>query len=471
MNTFELNPEPQPPSGSRICADTLGLGTSVLVFNARWFTRVRWLVVTLFVATAVISSLFPQCLGFFGFVAPARWPWYLAAILGAANVVFTILVWRLTEDSSRAPVVASLWLQIGLDLMVVTVVVHYVGSTRTFIAFAYLLHIVLACIFFPKKYSFLVTLLASVLYVACVGLETSGVLAARSMVAYVQPAESQAVPFRLIVAASAVVLWSVVWYFSSALSETVQRHELELSRANEQLRVADREKNREVLRTAHDLKAPFAGIQSNTEVLKLLYWDDLPDHVKPIITRIEGRTMALQEKIQDILTLGHLRSEDAAEDRIESVDLQAVIHDVVSDLRERIKERRIALDIRVPELTVDSNQKQLTTLFSNLIANAVLYSHEGGRLDIVAAANPEEVSVAVSDHGIGIREEALPSIFDEYFRTQEAARFNKLSTGLGLAIVRRIAENLGLRIRVTSQLGKGTTFEVFITETTRQKGE
>ena len=79
------------------------------------------------------------------------------------------------------------------------------------------------------------------------------------------------------------------------------------------------------------------------------------------------------------------------------------------------------------------------------------------------------IHVRVRDHGIGIREDALPHIFDEYFRTNEAARFNRLSTGLGLAIVKVIAQNFALGIRVNSELGKGTEFEVIMkTEINRQ---
>jgi signal transduction histidine kinase len=83
-------------------------------------------------------------------------------------------------------------------------------------------------------------------------------------------------------------------------------------------------------------------------------------------------------------------------------------------------------------------------------------------VEISAREEADEVRVLVADHGIGIREEVLPRIFDEFFRTKEGARFNRMSTGLGLAIVKEIARRYGLRIRVTSELGKGTTFEVAI---------
>jgi len=68
--------------------------------------------------------------------------------------------------------------------------------------------------------------------------------------------------------------------------------------------------------------------------------------------------------------------------------------------------------------------------------------------------------VRITDHGIGIPEDKLPHIFDEYYRTDEAARHNKNSTGLGLAIVRHIAERHGIDVIVESTPGATTTFEL-----------
>jgi signal transduction histidine kinase len=74
------------------------------------------------------------------------------------------------------------------------------------------------------------------------------------------------------------------------------------------------------------------------------------------------------------------------------------------------------------------------------------------------ATPPEGPVVTVEDEGIGIPQEKLPRIFDEYYRTEEAIRHNKDSTGLGLAIVRHVAVNQAIRVRVESAPGRGTRF-------------
>jgi two-component system phosphate regulon sensor histidine kinase PhoR len=106
-------------------------------------------------------------------------------------------------------------------------------------------------------------------------------------------------------------------------------------------------------------------------------------------------------------------------------------------------------------------EEHLRMLLDNLLSNAVLYSHEGGTVHVTCAEQPDGgATLTVEDHGIGIVQEKLPRIFDEYYRTDEAARFNKESTGLGLTIVRHVAEAHGIGVRVESRLGEGTKFRL-----------
>jgi signal transduction histidine kinase len=197
-------------------------------------------------------------------------------------------------------------------------------------------------------------------------------------------------------------------------------------------------------------------------MLKLREWAALPVSARAVIESIEVRAATLRERIKDILLLGELRASDRQADRNETVDLGVLLAEVVEDLSAKADQRRVSVRLAAQDASVVSNRKQLTALFSNLITNAIVYSHESGSVDVIVERGPARVSVKVKDHGIGISEKALPHIFEEYFRAPEAARFNLLSTGLGLAIVKDIAQNLVIRILVTTEQGKGTTFEVLI---------
>jgi signal transduction histidine kinase len=140
--------------------------------------------------------------------------------------------------------------------------------------------------------------------------------------------------------------------------------------------------------------------------------------------------------------------------------LREFLEAVAEPLTEAAAKRRVRVAISSPILVFTTGRHRLEVLVSNILANAISYSHEGGAVEVVGAEEPEAVVIRVSDHGIGISAEALPHIFEEYYRTPEAAAFNKASTGLGLAIVKEAAQQVGARIAVTSERGQGTTFTI-----------
>lgn len=205
---------------------------------------------------------------------------------------------------------------------------------------------------------------------------------------------------------SVLFVWFAVWYLCATLSESVQVRDRKLREANERLLKASQATNRQVLRTTHDLKAPFSGIQSNIEVLKATHWDEVPESVRTLIDRIDRRSKALALRIHDVLLLGALRDEAHA---TVSGDcrLDEAVRAALEDVQERAAERRVTLSCTVPPVTIPGDLNRYVILFSNLLANAVNYSHEGGSVEVATARNAGHLIVSVTDHGIGIKDDAL----------------------------------------------------------------
>lgn len=459
MATYELSPpKDSPPLPAS--ADGDSMAKDLLRRNARWFTKVRWGITALVVMAGAAGWLAPETLRSLGLVPPVRWPWLTAAALAVANTGFGLLVRRLGDKSSRRLIEANIWLQIVLDLLILTVVVHIMGSIDSLVPCLYLLHITLACVFFGHAKSLLVTALAASLYLGCVILEVSGILAARSIFAG-PPAVHLQDPFlAMLVAGVCVVVWVAVWYLVSTLSRAVRDRDRKLDAANRDLVAADERMNHQVLRTTHDLKAPFSGMETNIQMLRMKHWESLSPDVRAVLERIETRGQTLSRRIGDILLLGELRSRKGDDATLMSADLRAAVGAAVENVKELANGRRISIDVQVPEVAVAGDPGLFAILLGNLLSNAVCYSGENGQVEVRAAVEDGEVRVSVTDHGIGISEQALPLVFDEYFRTKEAAQANAMSTGLGLAIVKKIAQEFALGLRVTSKRGSGTTFEV-----------
>ena len=407
----------------------------------------------------------PEFVHRIGLPDAGTWLVGMAAGLCVANLIFTWHVNRLGEDNTRSQIALNIWVQIIVDLMIVTVMVHVIGSTGTFIGFTYLFHIVLACIFFHPRKSLLLTIVAAGLYWSCVLLEHFDVLHPPGGTAFPNG------PVKLFTAFCTVGVWAVVWYLTSSLSGAVRRRDKLLNKANLELQKANEEKNRLVLIAAHDLKAPLAGVRSNINVLKVLHWEETPEAVRSIIDRLEIRGETLTRRIRDILALGNLRATDDAPPENQPVELGQVLATVKESLQSRADGRSVELDFKCSDkTTVFGDESQIRLLADNLVSNAISYSHEGGTVKVSVKNSPETgtVMLSVADRGIGIPEAAMGKIFDEYFRTKEANRFNRMSTGLGLAIVRQVARNLDLRVRVRSKEGHGTTFEIIFPQTKRQ---
>lgn len=441
------------------------IGSDVAVRNVLWFITLRWIVVAVFLAAEFTAVFIGPALRDYGIEAPRQWPWILALILSAANICFLIHARKLVAQvHSGAGVYINLWIQIVVDLATLTVVVHYLGSLTTFICFAYLFHTGLACIFFPPRWSLIVTLLVCLLYVGCVVLELSGLIPAAGI--YTEQINQMLraglldSPLRVSIhVGSAIGIFLVVWYLASNLSTAVREKDRQLLIANERLLAADRERTQHMLHTTHELKAPFAAIQSYVQLLMKGYCGSITDEAREVLVKIDARSQRLSNQIREMLQLANLRSAAARSQARHTVSLVDMLERVIASSRAMAEARNISFQTDLQEVSIEGVANQLEMMLTNIVANAVQYSHPAGTVNISCRqADTGVAEVEIVDQGIGIREDALEHIFEEYYRSKEAAEHNPMCTGLGLAIVKHIASTHKLRVQVESELGRGTKF-------------
>ncbi len=458
-----LGDQDRAEGGSAGSAVTGAFSTVLVVRNVLWFCWFRWIVAgtlavlgTLGVGTRVLERLG---------LTVGPWALVTAAVLVGLNAAFRWHAGRLKRRPSLAGALRNLWAQIVGDLLVLTAVVHFTGSLETYVAFAYLFHIVLACIFFTPPFSLLVTALACVLYTVCVLADQAGWIPAGGIYADDSLRQHIAETPRVLAVnlVSAQAVWLVVWYLASHLSGMVQRRDREVREANRRLAAVLKERTQHMLRTTHELKAPFAAIDANTQLLLKGHCGALPEEAAEVVRRIGGRSRRLAREIQEMLQLANLQSTSAESLPRADLDVAAVLRSAVAQVRETADRRDVDLQTDLRAAPVSAVKDHVEMLAANLLSNAVSYSRPGGR--VAVRCRPQAgggAEIAVEDQGIGIPAEKLPRIFDEYYRTNEAARHNPDSTGLGLAIVRQVAELNRMRVRVRTAPGRGTTFTVVV---------
>ncbi len=455
----DLQPE---LANTRASAEAFGasLPESFLVDNVLWFCRLRWIIIAMLMVLGLLGRQ-SGLVDYFGLLQPGNWPFVAAGLLTLCNVVF--LIFAQWSSSTHNVVTANLWTQIIVDLLVLTVVVHFLGSIRTYIPFTYLFHIALACIFLSRLQSLAVVAVAIAMFAACLLLEYTKTLppvrlfSDPTLGTYLEPTSGAFVLSYF----SAITVWLVIWYLASRLSLMVRQRDMELTESNRRLVMAQEERSRHMLTTTHQLKAPFAAIHANAQLLVKGHCGKLPKEAIETSRRIAARCRRLATEIQDMLQLANLSSAAQHPPISQQLDLCQTIRGCIEQIRPTAREHSVEITEDLNPATIVCVEDHIKMALINLLSNAVRYSYKGGLVSVKCGTNQDaHPFVIIADSGIGILPEKLPHIFDEHYRTKKAVQHNRESSGLGLAIVREVVERHDLHLSVTSCHEMGTTVEL-----------
>jgi len=168
----------------------------------------------------------------------------------------------------------------------------------------------------------------------------------------------------------------------------------------------------------------------------------------------------LKKLVDDLLELSKIETKDIPL-RLTDVDLTKIAADSVAGMAPFFKDKGIRSENQItagslPHVRGDSDK--IKQIFLNLLDNAVKYTPEGGSVTLTARQDGNGVEVSIRDTGIGIPEQALPRIFERFYRVDKARSRELGGTGLGLSIVKHLVENHGGKLSCRSRTGQGSTF-------------
>jgi signal transduction histidine kinase len=233
------------------------------------------------------------------------------------------------------------------------------------------------------------------------------------------------------------------------------------ARAFRQLQELEEAKSRFVFAVTHELKAPVAALQSQFAVLQGGYAGQLTEQQQDLISRAARRLARLQDLLRDLLALGALKDRLPHHKKAE-VNLAELARRMAEIVQPEAEARGLMVTLDLPEtpLLFLTTEEDMHRLVGNLLENAVKYTPPGGKVRLGLRGGESEITIVVSDTGIGISQEAMPHIFEEFYRGPNAKAVGKEGTGLGLSLVKRIVDLYQGKVQVQSELGKGTTFTV-----------
>jgi len=430
---------------------------SRLVQRAHWMIRLRWIAA---ISVAVGTYFFGNVLA----ISMHRSALYgIAALLMLYNMAVFLLLCRLGRVSgqvSRSAVKKIISVQICADLLILTVLLHFSGGIENPFVFFFIFHMIIASILLSVRESYLQATFAVLLFGLMVLLEYSGNLQHHCLAGFVSHCSHRDKHYVLgTIFAFATTLYLVV-YMSSYIAIRLRRAEQAALKANSLLREKDRIKDEYVFRVTHDIKGHVGAIQSCLGVVVNKTVDAVEGKAAEFVGRAHSRTKKLGNFVRALLVLTEMRLSDKLD--MSDFSLVSTVENAVASVRNKAEDKSIALSCNL-ESSVDQiwgNQFSIEEMITNLLLNAIKYTPEKGNVTLNVKDRDGTVLIEIADTGIGIPDDEMGHVFEEFFRASNARKVERDGTGLGLSIAKYIVDRHGGEISVESGEKEGTKFTI-----------
>ncbi|MBV9830329.1 MAG: GHKL domain-containing protein, partial [Marmoricola sp.] len=227
------------------------------------------------------------------------------------------------------------------------------------------------------------------------------------------------------------------------------------------LQELDAAKDAFVSTVSHELRTPLTSIVGYLELMTDGGMGDVDPEIGAGLSIIQRNVVRLRALVEDLLTLS---AYDAARGPREGrpVDLAAIVAETLQSMRPTIASAGLEIDLHLDPTLGDvlGDVMDFERVMSNLLNNAVKFTHPGGRITVSLSQQRQMAVLVVSDTGIGIPAEEQEKLFSRFFRSTLAIEDEIQGTGLGLSLVRAVVDSYGGTVGVESEVGRGSTFTV-----------
>ena len=261
------------------------------------------------------------------------------------------------------------------------------------------------------------------------------------------------------------LLIATVFYLISSKKHRERQYEAELEKSAEQAKNANEAKTRFLFNMSHDIRTPMNAIVGFSGLLEKNLQNERK--AKEYLEKIQSSSNLLLRIINQVLEMARIESGTAVL-QLKAEDMDALFHRVNTVFEEDVRKKNLqyhaVLDVRHHYVVCD--QTKLQEIMLNIISNAIKYTPEGHSIYVevheAVSENPSKIRYIFSceDTGIGMSEEYLPHIYEEFSREHSTTENKVSGTGLGLPIIKSMIELMGGSIQVESRQGIGTKFTI-----------
>jgi len=239
-------------------------------------------------------------------------------------------------------------------------------------------------------------------------------------------------------------------------TKKLEENQLILEKALKQEKEFNKLKSKFVSMASHEFRTPLTSVNSSAELIQMYLKNGKHDKIDKHINVIHKSVKHVQRLLDDFLSVTKLE-----ENRIvlypEKFNIHELLNEVILELQLQLKKgQQFKFDSEDSKLVINSDRNILKNVFFNLLTNAIKYSGENKKINILLNNKNDTINVSVSDEGIGIPETDQKLIFTRFFRASNTTGIT--GTGLGLNIVKDYLNMLGSEIKFESKEDKGSVF-------------
>ena len=444
-----------------------------LILRLGVYINLRWLAIpAIVIATLVASYIFHVSF-------PTLPVYIICAIIAIYN--FLLFIWTQSLKKQDPDLVVGRvevysYLQVILDLIMLTALLHFTGGIENPFIFLYIIHTNAAAIFLPKRSVYELTTLAMLMVTGLVFAEYFGIIPHVNLGGFVLSYRYTELSRIVAVLVALITLAYVTVYVATSIVGELRRRQREVVALKDQV-LEQRTKELEQISAevaklveerrhfvrflsvvAHDLQSPLVATQSLLSYILDGYTGEITEGQKDLMQRGIRRIDGLLTLITDLLDIPRIEAGEVKREMRE-ISLNDIIKQATEGLDNLAKQKGLELKVELPENSskVYASGRRLQQVITNLVSNAINYTRDGVVL-ARAIEGDKEVRFEVIDTGIGIPPDDLPRLFEDFFR---GSNVGAKGTGLGLSVSKRIIEAHGGRIWAespASETGKGSKF-------------
>jgi signal transduction histidine kinase len=427
--------------------------TTTLIKRAYWLIKLRWIaIVSVAIGIYFASNLLAVTLQDLALYS-------IVILLILHNATVWLLLDYLTKKKRKIRGLSIKTLvhsQISVDLIILTFLLHFSGGIENPFSFYFIFHIIIASILLSMRESYLQATFAVLLFGLLILLEYLQFIPHYCLRGFTEHCSYQSKLYLFGTYFSFATTIYIVVYMASYIATKLKEAEEAHREANILLCQKDRIKDEYILRVTHGIKGDLAAIQSCHDVVANKLVGPLNEEQEDFIKSADDRTKKITRFVRSLLKLTQMRLSDNFVKT--TFSLQNTINNAVTAVETKAKNKAIELNCSIESSinNISGNQLSIEEVVTGILRNAVKYTPPNGTINIKAKSEDNYVLIEIYDTGIGIPEEELPNIFDEFYRATNAKKVEKDGSGLGLAIAKQIIEKHSGKIWVESKINSGT---------------